>query len=82
MVIMFLVEFTVDEIRDIEWNTKAFDSLALPGNHKSLLMAFARSQQKAGAQFDDVIQGKGELSSAVVLFPSTLVFAIWCLLCS
>lgn len=33
--------------------------LALPGGYKDLLTAFARSQHRVSAQFDDVIKGKG-----------------------
>jgi hypothetical protein len=54
------VNFQVDLLRDIEWNADAFESLALPGNHKELLLAFAQTQGDSAAQFDDVIEGKGK----------------------
>jgi hypothetical protein len=54
-----LVNFRIDSLREIEWNANAFESLALPGNHKDLLLAFAQTQGKSAAQFDDVIKGKG-----------------------
>ncbi|PMD51470.1 uncharacterized protein K444DRAFT_707852 [Hyaloscypha bicolor E] len=54
------VNFQVDLLRDIEWNADAFESLALPGNHKELLLAFAQTQGDSAVQFDDVIEGKGK----------------------
>lgn len=44
---------------EIEWNTNAFDQLALPGDQKELILAFSESQLK-GSAFDDVISGKGK----------------------
>ncbi|KAK1752903.1 P-loop containing nucleoside triphosphate hydrolase protein [Echria macrotheca] len=51
--------FDVDRIRDIEWNTKPFDSLVLPDGYKDLILSFVESQLKEGDSFDDVINGKG-----------------------
>jgi hypothetical protein len=56
------VEFHVDSVKDIQWNTGAFDSLELPGNYKHLLLAFAKSQSSSAENFDDVIAGKGTSS--------------------
>jgi hypothetical protein len=53
------VHFRIDSLREIEWNANAFESLALPGNQKELLLAFAQTQGDSAAQFDDVIEGKG-----------------------
>jgi SpoVK/Ycf46/Vps4 family AAA+-type ATPase len=53
------LDFFVDEVTEIEWNTNAFDQLALPGDQKELILAFSESQLK-GSAFDDVISGKGK----------------------
>ncbi|KAL2160976.1 hypothetical protein VTH06DRAFT_8688 [Thermothelomyces fergusii] len=53
------LDFFVDQIADVEWNTTAFDRLVLPPEQKELIMSFAESQI-AGSQFDDIIQGKGK----------------------
>jgi hypothetical protein len=53
------VDFHVDSIKDIRWNATAFESLALPGDYKHVLLAFAKSQSTSAAKFDDVIAGKG-----------------------
>ncbi|KAH9206677.1 P-loop containing nucleoside triphosphate hydrolase protein [Leptodontidium sp. 2 PMI_412] len=54
------MHFRIDSLKEIEWNVNAFKSLALPGNHKELLLAFAQTQGDSAAQFDDVIEGKGK----------------------
>lgn len=54
------LEFFVDSISDIQWNTEAFDSLVLPADQKELILAFASSQVKYKDTFDDVISGKGK----------------------
>jgi hypothetical protein len=46
-------------VRDIEWQTNAFDRLVLPQNQKELILGFAQSQRKYRDTFDDVIEGKG-----------------------
>lgn len=56
------LEFYVDGVKEIVWNTKAFDSLVLPEsqrNLKQLVLAFAKAHSKTTNTFDDVIQGKG-----------------------
>jgi hypothetical protein len=57
------VDFSVDSIEDIRWNTRAWESLVLAEEYKGVLMAFAKTQHTAAAQFDDVIEGKGIHSS-------------------
>lgn len=57
---MITVELDVSLVKDIRWNDQAFDSLALPGDYKHLLLAFAKSQSTTADQFDDVIEGKGK----------------------
>ncbi|AEO54529.1 hypothetical protein MYCTH_2297184 [Thermothelomyces thermophilus ATCC 42464] len=53
------LDFFVDQITEVEWNTTAFDRLVLPPDQKELIMSFSESQI-AGSQFDDIIQGKGK----------------------
>jgi hypothetical protein len=54
------LDFWVDQVSDIEWDTKAFDSLVLPENTKDLILSFTESQVENKQSFDDVIQGKGK----------------------
>ncbi|KAH9903946.1 ATPase [Xylariomycetidae sp. FL2044] len=53
------LDFYVDQIGEITWNTDAFDRLVLPADQKELVMAFSESQLQ-GSAFDDVISGKGK----------------------
>lgn len=56
------LEFYVDGMKDIVWNSQAFDSLVLPDTQqdlKQLILAFADAQSKDDDSFDDIIQGKG-----------------------
>jgi hypothetical protein len=53
------LDFWVDQVADIEWNTNAFDNLVLPEDQKDLILSFAESQVMNRETFDDVIQGKG-----------------------
>ncbi|OQE39769.1 hypothetical protein PENCOP_c006G00864 [Penicillium coprophilum] len=57
------VEFFVEHVKDITWNTRAFDSLVL--SHvkqglKRLILGIAQAQSSKLDTFDDVIQGKGQ----------------------
>ncbi|KAI1146250.1 P-loop containing nucleoside triphosphate hydrolase protein [Nemania diffusa] len=54
------LEFFVDSVSEIVFNTNAFDSLVLPEGHKSLILAIAQAQVKQKDVFDDVIAGKGK----------------------
>lgn len=54
------MNFYIDNIQDIKWNEDAFDSLVAPQEQKDLILAFAESQAKNHASFDDFIQGKGK----------------------
>lgn len=55
------LEFSISGIKDIEWNEKAFESLVLPENQKSIVKALVESHTFNAAQsIDDVIQGKGK----------------------
>lgn len=56
------LEFYVDGVKDIVWNSRAFESLVLPPaqqNLKKLILGFAKARSKNLGDFDDVVQGKG-----------------------
>jgi hypothetical protein len=53
------LNFFVDSLHDIVFNTKAFDSLVLPGDEKELILGFASTPEVYRRQFDDVVEGKG-----------------------
>ncbi|KAJ5664204.1 P-loop containing nucleoside triphosphate hydrolase protein [Penicillium longicatenatum] len=56
------LEFFIDGLRDITWNSNAFDSLVLPHAQqdlKKLILGFVRAQSNHCDKFDDIIQGKG-----------------------
>ncbi|KAK3991238.1 mitochondrial sorting [Cladorrhinum sp. PSN332] len=53
------LDFFVEQISEVSWNTSAFDRLVLPADQKELILSFSESQL-AGSSFDDVIQGKGK----------------------
>ncbi|CAI7636579.1 unnamed protein product [Penicillium discolor] len=55
--------FLVDQLKDIEWNEKAFESLVLPREQqglKEVVLAVAKAQSKKVDGFDDVVCGKGQ----------------------
>ncbi|KAB2101745.1 hypothetical protein AG0111_0g9661 [Alternaria gaisen] len=54
------LNFFVNCVKDIEWQTDAFDRLVLPKNQKELILGFTESQRKFRDTFDDVIEGKGK----------------------
>lgn len=57
------LEFYVEQVGEIQWNSRAFEKLVLPDDQKELVLAFSESQLGAtgdGAGFDDVISGKGK----------------------
>jgi hypothetical protein len=53
------LDFFVEQISEVQWNSNAFDRLVLPPDQKELILSFSESQLK-GNNFDDVIQGKGK----------------------
>ncbi|RHZ57982.1 ATP-binding protein [Aspergillus thermomutatus] len=56
------LEFNLDSVKEIVWDSQAFDSLVLPQGQqdlKALILAFAKAQSKQADSFDDVVQGKG-----------------------
>ena len=57
------LEFFVDELTEIEWNTACFEQLVLPSSQKELVQALvaehcARNTVGAGS-FDDIVKNKG-----------------------
>jgi hypothetical protein len=54
------LNFFVNCVKDIEWQTDAFDRLVLPKNQKELILGFTESQRKYRDSFDDIIEGKGK----------------------
>ncbi|CRL23672.1 ATPase, AAA+ type, core [Penicillium camemberti] len=55
--------FLVDQLKDIEWDEKAFESLVLPREQqglKEVVLAVAKAQSKKVDEFDDVVRGKGQ----------------------
>lgn len=53
------LNFSVDSLHDIVFNTRAFESLVLPGDEKELILGFASTPEQYRRQFDDVVEGKG-----------------------
>ncbi|KXX75067.1 Mitochondrial sorting [Madurella mycetomatis] len=53
------LDFFVEQISEVKWNSDAFDRLVLPPDQKELILSFSESQL-AGSNFDDVISGKGK----------------------
>ncbi|KAH6903410.1 P-loop containing nucleoside triphosphate hydrolase protein [Coprinopsis sp. MPI-PUGE-AT-0042] len=52
------LEFNIDLIQDVEWNSEAFDNLVLPQGRKDLLRSLVESHHRE-LGFDDFIKGKG-----------------------
>jgi hypothetical protein len=64
------LEFTVSGISDVVFNDKAFESLVLPENHKSIVKALVSSHAfQAHRSIDDIISGKGRGLVAVLHGP-------------
>ncbi|KAK3109650.1 hypothetical protein LTR53_016861, partial [Teratosphaeriaceae sp. CCFEE 6253] len=53
------LNFFVNAVNEIDFSSRAFDSLVLPKNQKELILGFTATQQSYRSQFDDVIEGKG-----------------------
>lgn len=53
------LDFFVEQISEVVWNSNAFERLVLPPDQKELILSFSESQL-AGSNFDDIIQGKGK----------------------
>ncbi|OHF01612.1 AAA family ATPase [Colletotrichum orchidophilum] len=59
------LNFFVDEISPIEWNTQCFEQLVLPDSQKELVQALvaqhtARATDPNSSAFDDIVKGKGK----------------------
>lgn len=55
------LEFSIDDVSDIKWNDKAWDSLVLEAETKRLIKALVESRKyNPATTIDDVIQGKGK----------------------
>lgn len=55
------VDFYVDKLEPVAWNTNVFDQLVLPVSQKSLVKALVESHVREGVDgFDDIIKGKGK----------------------
>ncbi|KAF5625509.1 AAA family ATPase [Fusarium sp. NRRL 25303] len=51
--------FDIELVKDVVWNSTAFDQLVLPHDYKRIIQAFVGAQMSGLDSFDDVIQGKG-----------------------
>lgn len=52
------MEFNVEKIQDVDWNSDAFANLVLPAGRKDLLQSLVESHHKQ-IGFDDFIKDKG-----------------------
>lgn len=53
------LEFLVDDISEIDWNTKCFDSLVLDPAIKKTVQALVSTHSQKRESFDDIVKGKG-----------------------
>jgi hypothetical protein len=51
--------FELDRMTEFEYNTRAFESLALPDDQKAMLSSLVRVHTEE-LQFDDLVKGKGK----------------------
>ncbi|KAI1084864.1 P-loop containing nucleoside triphosphate hydrolase protein [Whalleya microplaca] len=52
--------FSVDFVKDIDFDDGAFDALMLPSKQKRLVRALTAKHTSSNSSFDDLIQGKGK----------------------
>jgi hypothetical protein len=52
--------FDVELIKNVDFNTKAFETLLLPPDQKNMVHSLVRIHTNEGRGFDDVITGKGK----------------------
>ncbi|KAM0186097.1 hypothetical protein ACHAPI_011875 [Fusarium lateritium] len=52
--------FHIDAIKEISYDTEAFDNLILPDDQKQQLLSLVRVHEDDGFSFDDLIKGKGK----------------------
>lgn len=58
------LEFFIEKLEPVDWNTKCFEQLVLPDSQKELVQALVaehtqRTTDPAKAGFDDIVKGKG-----------------------
>ncbi|KAH7128218.1 ATPase [Dendryphion nanum] len=52
--------FYINNVKPIQWNTQAFNSLVLPERQKKMVLALSKTQAASSNTFDDIISGKGK----------------------
>ncbi|TFK72379.1 P-loop containing nucleoside triphosphate hydrolase protein [Pluteus cervinus] len=52
--------FSVDRLKDVRWDDKAFESLVLGQKQKKLIHGLVKQHALGAAGFDDIISGKGK----------------------
>jgi hypothetical protein len=53
------LEFFVEDLSEIEWNTKCFDDLVLDPSIKKTVQALVSTHSQKRESFDDIVKGKG-----------------------
>lgn len=54
------LEFFVEDLTDIEWNTRCFDDLVLDPSVKKTVQALVSTHSQKRETFDDIVKGKGQ----------------------
>ncbi|KAF3901797.1 hypothetical protein AA313_de0205629 [Arthrobotrys entomopaga] len=54
------LQFFVDDIDEVVWNTDSFSKLVLPEETKELICGLVESHIKDASHFDDFVEGKGK----------------------
>ncbi|KAL8626238.1 hypothetical protein Q9189_008078 [Teloschistes chrysophthalmus] len=56
------LEFVVDDITEIVWNSSSFDNLAIPATKKRVITALAKAHMSRASDdvIDDFVEGKGQ----------------------
>ncbi|SPO06505.1 uncharacterized protein DNG_09195 [Cephalotrichum gorgonifer] len=54
------LEFSVDSLEDIQWNSDCFDSLVLDKSVKKTMQALVSVHSQERDTFDDIVKGKGQ----------------------
>ena len=52
--------FYMRNIKDVEYNAAAFDSLVIPAHQKSMIRSLVNDHQNEHSNFDDLVKGKGK----------------------
>lgn len=52
--------FAISKVSDVHWNASAFDKLVMDLKKRDLVHSLVKSHRNDGAQFDDIVQGKGK----------------------